>query len=164
MDDTGRRFGPVTFSIGARQARNFNSTDLERGNASRGMTGGVGNGTGMWRLTLKTPLTIDALAYIRTPDGLVTSMPQVASASPDNELRYYVPFFNPARNTNSRSWASSNQPQFHQSRRNGDGTGRRWPPARAGGHVLLVPESRKMDLRSNARSRGGGHHGKLRER
>ena len=90
IDDTGQRFGPVTLEIGDQQVRHFNSNDLERGNASKGLLGGVGSGTGMWRLELKTLLDITPLAYIRTADGFVTSMHQVAEGVPGQ--RFEVPF------------------------------------------------------------------------
>ena len=106
IDDTGQRYGPVTLAIDARQTRHFNSDDLERGAASKGLVGGVGDGTGMWRLDLQTTLTIEARAYIRTPDGFVTSMHQVAEVfeGEDGNLPlHWVPFFNPGSNTATRS-------------------------------------------------------------
>ena len=106
IDDAGQRYGPVTLAIDARQTRHFNSDDLERGSASQGLVGGVGDGTGMWRLDLKTTLTIDARAYIRTPDGFVTSMHQVADlleGEDGNLPSHWVPFFNPGSNTATRS-------------------------------------------------------------
>ena len=103
IDDVGHRYGPATFAIDARQTRHFNSEDLERGAASKGLFGGVGEGTGMWRLDLKTTLTIGAWAYIRTPDGFVTSMHQVAEVAGDTDQHYVVPFFNPGSNTAIRS-------------------------------------------------------------
>ena len=103
IDDTGRRFGPAILSIDAFQTRYFNSDDLEHGAASKGLFGRVGDGTGMWRLDLKTTLTIYPLAYIRTPDGFVTSMHQVAVKVQGNDLKHYVPFFNPGSNTAIRS-------------------------------------------------------------
>ena len=96
FDDTGREFGPVSLAIAARSARHFNSTDLERGNAGKGLSGGVGDGSGNWRLVLDTTLDVQPLAYIRTADGFVTSMHDVAAK--DDTGRYLVPFFNPASN------------------------------------------------------------------
>ena len=60
----------------------------------------------MWRLDLQTTLTIEARAYIRTPDGFVTSMHQVAEVfeGEDGNLPlHWVPFFNPGSNTATRS-------------------------------------------------------------
>ena len=103
IDDAGQRYGPVTLALDANQTRHFNSTDLEHGAPSKGLIGGVGDGTGMWRLELKTTLNIEPRAYIRTPDGFVTSMHQVAEVSADTRHQYQVPFFNPASNTAIRS-------------------------------------------------------------
>ena len=96
IDDTGERFGPVTLTLGARQRLNITSGDWERGNAAKGLPVGVGDGEGSWRLELSTALTIDALAYIRTPDGFLTSMHDEAPVSGGS---HWVPFFNPGSNT-----------------------------------------------------------------
>ena len=102
-DDGGNQYGPIVLRIGAYEARHFNSHDLERGNPAKGINGGVGNGIGMWRLELVTELEISALAYIRTPDGFVTSMHRTVRTVTGNDLGYYVGFFNPGSNTAIRS-------------------------------------------------------------
>ena len=101
IDDTGRRFGPVTLTLGTRQRLNITSGDLERGNAAKGLPVGVGNGRGSWRLELATALTIEPLAYIRTPDGFLTSMHDEAPVSEEGD--HWVPFFNPGSNTSKVS-------------------------------------------------------------
>ena len=98
IDDIGARFGPVTLSLDAGETVNFNSRDLERGNASKGLPVGVGDGSGSWRLVLETDLGITPLAYIRTSDGFVTSMHDVAPETEDGSRRYRVVFFNPGAN------------------------------------------------------------------
>ena len=103
IDDSGDRRGPVTFELGALQAAHFNSRDLESGNAAKGLRGGIGNGTGMWRLELRSVLRIEAFGYIRTPDGFVTSMQAVEAATEEGSNRYQVPFFNPGSNSNQQS-------------------------------------------------------------
>ena len=103
IDDTGKRFGPASLSLDANQTRHFDSQDLERGNAAKGLSGGVGAGTGNWRLELSSELAIEALAYIRTPDGFVTSMHEVAAAVEEGSNRYHVPFVNPGSNRNQQS-------------------------------------------------------------
>ena len=100
IDDEGDRFGPVTLTLGARQALNITSSDWELGNAAKGLPVGVGDGDGSWRLELATALTIDALAYIRTPDKFMTSMHDVA---PVVDGSHWVPFFNPGSNTSKVS-------------------------------------------------------------
>ena len=102
IDDAGERFGPVTLSLGARQARHFDSADLEEGNPAKGLSGGVGDGSGHWRLELTTELDIEALAYIRTSDVL-SSMHEVAAEEGEGTMRYRVAFFNPGSNHARRS-------------------------------------------------------------
>ena len=100
IDDDGRRFGPVALSLDALHTRHFNSGDLERGNPRKGMSGGIGDGKGHWRLELDTDLDIQPLAYIRTPEGFVTSMHDLVEGA---SMRWRVHFFNPASNIGRQS-------------------------------------------------------------
>ena len=77
IDDAGREYGPISLALEAREAAHFSSGDLERGNAAKGLSGGLGTGEGSWRLRLETDLDIEALAYVRTADGFLTSMHDV---------------------------------------------------------------------------------------
>ena len=99
-DDAGKRYPPVLLSIAASGTVHFNSDDLERGNAAKGLTGGTGAGTGDWRLQLASELEIEALAYIRTEDGMLTSMHDLAPVSGG---RRRIATFNPGSNTNQVS-------------------------------------------------------------
>ena len=100
IDDAGARFGPLTLELDAGQTLHFNSDDLEFGNSAKGLSRGVGTGQGDWRLELKSDLNIEALAYVRTADGFVTTMHDVAPAvATTADHAYSVPFFNPASNT-----------------------------------------------------------------
>ena len=104
VDDAGERFGPVRLAIGAGAAAHFNSRDLERGNAAKGLPDGIGAPSvgGGWRLELISTLDIEALAYIRTPDGLLTS---VHDGLPRDELAGMLraAVFNPGSNEAQRS-------------------------------------------------------------
>ena len=96
IDDTGRRFGPVSLRLGPRQTRHFTSSHLERGGAG---LSGLGDGTGNWRLELDTSLDIEPLAYIRSAGGVVTSVHAVAEETEQGARRiYHVPFFFPGSN------------------------------------------------------------------
>lgn len=95
IDDAGRRTEPVTLAIDPRETIHFNSDDLESGNESKGLSGGVGSGEGDWRLELSSDLDIEVLAYIRTTDGFLTSMHDTV---PLVDNRHEVAIFNPASN------------------------------------------------------------------
>ncbi len=103
FDDAGTRYGPAELAIGASQTAHFNSNDFENGNADKGLPQGVGQGEGDWRLLLfGGELDIEPLAYIRTlKDGFLTSMHDVVAEA---AIGHRVPIFNPAKNTNQKSW------------------------------------------------------------
>ena len=100
IDDAGRRTVPFALPIAAKETKHFNSDDLEVGNPSKGLAEGVGAGTGDWRLELTSALHLEVLAYVRTGDGLLTSM-HATVRKPGS--RHLVPIFNPASNTNQVS-------------------------------------------------------------
>ena len=95
-DDSDWSYDPITLSLDAGRAMQFNSHDLESGNPNKGLPDGMGPGEGNWRLKLTTAQDIDVGAYIRTRDGFLTSMHDVV---PRVEDGHFVPMFNPARNT-----------------------------------------------------------------
>lgn len=103
IDDAGRRHGPVSLSLDARAAVQLGSGDLEEGAPSKGLPEGVGRGSGHWRLELAADVYIEVLAYLRTPDGLLTSMHDVAAATAEGSNRYYLPLVNPGSNLRQRS-------------------------------------------------------------
>ena len=94
-DDAGMAFGPITVSIRANKTAHFNSEDLEAGSTEKGLSGGVGSGHGDWWLEKSSPLNFEALAYMRTTDGFLTSMFETV---PGVDNRHRVPVFNPGGN------------------------------------------------------------------
>ena len=100
-DAAGKVHGPISFALAPRVAMHFNSGDLEDGNAAKGLTGGLGDGAGTWRLAFNSDLDITTQAYVRTGDGFVTSMHENV---PLDGLTHDVAFFNPGSNRNQRSW------------------------------------------------------------
>ena len=104
-DDEGTSHGPATLSLNTRQARHFNSEDLERGNTSKGLSGRLGDGQGYWRLRLESALDLEVGAYIRTPDGFLSSVHDVVpTAEVAGETVHRVSIFNPGSNRNQVSW------------------------------------------------------------
>ena len=100
IDDAGFRYGPVALSIEAGQTVHFNSDDLESGTANKGLPYGVGPGQGDWRLEFNSNLDLEVFAYVRTRDGFLTAMHDVAPSSSDG---IDVVTFNPASNVNQVS-------------------------------------------------------------
>lgn len=97
VDDAGRSFGLVSFNLDGRATVEFDSQDLERGNPRIGLSRGVGNGRGDWRLELESTLPIEVMAYIRTADGLLTDAQGVADTNGDLSM------FNPASDSGPQS-------------------------------------------------------------
>ena len=104
IDDTGERFGPVSLAIDAGEVASFTSRHLEEGAAERGLSAGVGDGEGHWRLKLDSGLDITARAYARSPVGYVSPIDAtVPSVYEYGMHRYEVAFFNPGSNVVKRS-------------------------------------------------------------
>ena len=101
VDEAGQTVGPVSLPLAAGAAASFDSADLENGNAAMGLMDGVGPPTaGSWRLHLWSPLDIEVLAHVRTPDGFLTPAHGELPRAGDS-LSAFV--FNPASNRAQRS-------------------------------------------------------------
>ncbi len=82
----------------AAETVHFHSGDLERGNAAKGLPNGVGApARGDWRLELTSDLDIVVTSYIRTEDGFLTSMHDLAPSGIAAQGAR-VPIFNPGSN------------------------------------------------------------------
>ncbi len=100
VDDSGRSFDTIVLSIDANRTIHFNSDELEGGNTAKGLSGMTGAGQGSWRLAFSSDLDIEVLSYIRTMDGFLTSMHDVAPAGGDV---HHVAIFNPGSNRDQES-------------------------------------------------------------
>ena len=99
IDDAGTRSGPATFTLNASAAVQFTATDLQSGNATLGLTGGIGTDVGDARLQIETDLSIVPLAFVRAADGTLSAMHDTvrgASVGGSDGYTYEVPIFNPA--------------------------------------------------------------------
>jgi hypothetical protein len=74
-DDNGNFRGPLTFNLPARNSRQFNSQDIEDGNAAK-FTGAFGDGVGKWRLEITGEFSGMRVASLNrnTTDGTVTNL------------------------------------------------------------------------------------------
>ena len=85
-DDTDLDRQAVTLAIGASEAVQFSSDDLEQG-GRQGLSVGIGAGQGDWRLELTSDLDIEVLAYIRALDGFLTPVHDVAPSTGNHSSR-----------------------------------------------------------------------------
>ena len=90
-DETTSGHETLTLDLGARAAAQFDSHDLELGNADKGLSGRTGAGQGSRRLELFSDLEIDVLAFVRTSDGYLAPMLDVV---PEEDGVHRVAFFN----------------------------------------------------------------------
>lgn len=96
IDDSGWAPSAVVLDLLAERAVHFNSGDLENGNSLKGLDDAIGSPVqGDWRLVLTSDLDIEALAYVRTRDGMLTSMVDTVAVGDDG---LWIPTFNPGRN------------------------------------------------------------------
>ena len=100
FDDAGVQAPAVTVAVGAHEAVELTSAELEGGNAAKGLTGGIGTGEGDWWLRLNTGLEVEVLAYVQAQDGLVSSVHDVV---PRVGGVHRVRVFNPASETSQES-------------------------------------------------------------
>ena len=100
IDDEGGEHEPMALEIEAGETIHFNSIDLVEGNPDKELSGGIGEGSGDWRLELSSPLTLEVMSYIRTEDGFLTSIHDLV---PETDGGHDVAIFNPGKNVNQVS-------------------------------------------------------------
>jgi len=97
-DDSGNAGldAQMTLALPAQTTMQLNASDLELGNAAKGLTGRLGDGIGKWQLKLNSPEAIVVMSLIRTPDGFLTSVSEAAprSAAGKHSLVTANPFSN----------------------------------------------------------------------
>ena len=156
IDDAGQRRGPVTLSLATNQVAHFNSDDLENGNPAKGLSGGVGDGEGDWRLKLaaESHMRIEALAYVRTADGFLTSMNALAPLS--DGVREVV-FFNPGSNNRQVSKLRLVNPADADAAVTVSGIDDAGQPAPAGDITLTVPAGAATEIAAQQLEAGADH-------
>lgn len=93
-DDLGVSPGPgVTIELAAWESRTYTAAELESGTAP-GLTGSLGDGSGLWRLDGEAPMPVMAMSLVEDADGRLANL----SGMPTREFRgaHRVPIFPPA--------------------------------------------------------------------
>ena len=95
VDGAGTRYGPATLTLEANKSVHLDSAELEDGSPSKGLLGGLGEGTGNWRLELTTELDIEPLAYVRSVHGAFTPLHEIARTTVEDSgpAVHHVPLF-----------------------------------------------------------------------
>ncbi len=102
-DNDGDGYSPLTLEIDGNEVVQLNADDLAMGNAEKGLQNSLDqyfNDGGDWRFRFETELDVEVLAYIRTRDGFLTAMHDLAPSAGDY---LHVPLFNPGSNLKQRS-------------------------------------------------------------
>ena len=156
IDDTGVRFGPVSLTLGAGAVGTFSSSDLEEGAAHRGLSEGVGDGSGHWRLELDTDLDIAARAYARSPGGYVSRIDATVAGTYEAGMhRYEVVFFNPGSNMAKWSTLRLVNPGDAAAEVTVVAIDNAGEAAPEGDVVLTVPAGKALELSAQALESGG---------
>ena len=102
IDDNGAAApgGDVTITLGANQSTQVTVEDLENGNLTKGLTGNLGDGVGLWHLNITATVNISVMNLIRATGGFLTN---VSQASPIVAQVNKVFFFNPGSNKSQKS-------------------------------------------------------------
>ena len=80
VDDQGRSAGPVTLTLAAGESRTLSASDLETGNA-QGLTGGLGDGAGKWRLFITAGQSVYGLSLLEAVSGHLTNISTMGVAT-----------------------------------------------------------------------------------
>ena len=106
IDDAGVRTGPATLMLDALAAVELSATELESGNAAKGLSAGLGSLSGDARLVIDSDVPVVPSAYVRNADGTLAAMNATvleAAGAGLEAYRYDVPVFHPASNATQPS-------------------------------------------------------------
>lgn len=139
-DDAGNALPgpPLSLSLPARRSVQLTTRDLALGNSERGLTGSFGAGTGLWQVRVHSSNAgVQVMNTVRNAGGTVSNM-STPSPRLDNG-RYEVDFFNPASNTDVRTYvriANASEQAANVTIRGVDDAGN---PAPGGAVTLTLP-------------------------
>jgi hypothetical protein len=91
-------------SLPAGTATELSAIDLESGNAGKGLSGALGDGTGKWRLRLTSSGPIKAMSLLRDPLGYLTNLSTLADQTGYPITAPRVGFAPPATNTSNEGF------------------------------------------------------------
>lgn len=87
IDDSGNSVGPVTTSVGAGSTLTLTAQDLEQGNSEKGLSTGLGDGSGKWHLSVTASEAVTLVNLLSDPNGYQTNLSSLAPASASFSLQ-----------------------------------------------------------------------------
>ena len=88
FDATDRAYERMRLSLGGHSSEQFDSTDLEQGNAEKGLEGSTGSGEGDWWLELASESDIEVLSYVDMATGPLSAMRCASGVETETGMRY----------------------------------------------------------------------------
>jgi len=76
IDDAGNA-GPgsdLTFNLPYNSVKEITAAELENGSSVKGLAGGIGDGKGKWRLTVRADEPVTVQSLLETPAGFITNL------------------------------------------------------------------------------------------
>ena len=90
FDATDRAYEELRLALEAESAAEFDSMDLEQGNAEKGLEGSTGSGEGAWWLDLASESDIEVLSYVDGATGPLSAVRGTAGVETETGMRYEV--------------------------------------------------------------------------
>ena len=88
FDATDRAYERLELMLGGDASGQFDSSDLEQGNAEKGLAGSTGSGEGDWWLELSSVTEIGVLSYVDTATGPLSALRGTAGVETQTGMRY----------------------------------------------------------------------------
>ncbi len=88
FDATDRAYERLELTLAGEASGQFDSSDLEQGNAEKGLTGSTGPGEGDWWLELTSASDIEVLSYVDTASGPLSALRGTAGVETATGMRY----------------------------------------------------------------------------
>ena len=88
FDATDRAYERLELTLAGEASGQFDSSDLERGNAEKGLTGSTGPGEGDWWLELSSAADIELVSYVDTASGPLSALRGTAGMETESGMRY----------------------------------------------------------------------------
>jgi hypothetical protein len=88
VDDSGTAEpgSALAFNLSGGSVKEITAAELENGSSQKGLTGGLGDGKGKWRLTVASNVPVTVQSLLETPAGFITNLssaiPSKADSSP----------------------------------------------------------------------------------